>query len=176
MKTTVIVAMVLALLGGAFSCVAQQLDMQCDITPDDPPASAKTRRYGTSSRIPINLTYGELSPAERKRLHARWEHIADGDEPPFPVDGLASIYEATSLAQQVHLVVGKLTLIATVEPDGTVSQVKALGSPSAELTQTVASVLLLTKFKPAVCSGQPCRMDFPLDYEFRVEAPPRRRR
>jgi hypothetical protein len=60
-------------------------------------------------------------------------------------------------------------LIATVEANGEVSSVKAIGSPSPEMTKFASTILLLTKFKPAICSGHPCRMDFPLWYEFQVE-------
>jgi hypothetical protein len=50
-----------------------------------------------------------------------------------------------------------------------VSGVKAWGSPSPEMTKFAASVLLLTRFKPAICGGQKCRMDFPLKYLFIVD-------
>jgi hypothetical protein len=46
------------------------------------------------------------------------------------------------------------------------SEVKAIGSPSPEMTQFAASVLLLTKFKPAICGGQPCKMDYPFRFAF----------
>lgn len=53
-----------------------------------------------------------------------------------------------------------------VGADGKVTEVKAIGSPGAEMVQYAGAVLILTKFKPAVCSGRPCRMEFPLRQYF----------
>ena len=33
----------------------------------------------------------------------------------------------------------------------------------------MANVLLLIKFKPALCQGQPCAMGFPVKVTFKVE-------
>ncbi len=161
-----------ALLGIALlaSCAAPQVNSQYGIKFKDPPIGSHIRRYAVSPQsIPINKSYAELLAAERSKLHEWWERIPEGDEPPFPIEGLKPIYEAVSKAQAKLLVSGDLFLIATVEPDGQVAEVKAIGSPSPEMTKFAAAVLVLTKFKPAVCSGHPCRMEFPLSGKFRVE-------
>jgi hypothetical protein len=41
-------------------------------------------------------------------------------------------------------------------------------SPDPKLTQGVATALMLTKYKPAVCRGQPCQMAYPLRMTFTV--------
>jgi hypothetical protein len=170
MRTTLVLPLVFTLLVGASACGAQQADPQYGIKFTDPPIGSNIRRYAVSpSSIPINRSYGELSAAERAKLHQWWERIPEGDEPPFPIDGLRPIHDAVRQAQSKLLVTGELFLIATVEQDGQVSQVQAVGSPSPEMTKFSATVLVLTKFKPAVCSGHPCRMDFPVRYQFRVE-------
>jgi len=162
-----------ALGGGGlhFPCAAQQAPPpQYGIKFDDPPIGSNIRRYAVGPQsIPINRSYAELSSAERAKLHTWWEQIPDGDEPPFPTEGLKPIHDAVRQAQRRFLVTGELFLIATVEADGKVAGVKAIGSPSPEMTKFAATVLAVTKFKPAVCSGRPCRMDFPLRYLFRVE-------
>jgi hypothetical protein len=143
---------------------------QYGIKHEDPPIGSNIRRYAVSpSPIPINRSYAELNGAERSVLHGWWERIPDGDEPPFPMEGLRPIHEAMRQAQYSLVVTGELFLVATVEPDGQVSAVKTIGSPTAEMTKFAATLLILTKFKPALCSGRPCRMDFPLHYLFRVE-------
>jgi hypothetical protein len=38
-----------------------------------------------------------------------------------------------------------------------------------EQTKSASTILLLTRFKPAICGGRPCRMEFPLLYEFKVQ-------
>ena len=49
------------------------------------------------------------------------------------------------------------------------SEVKAIGSPSPEMAKAAASIILLSKFKPAVCKGEPCKMEFPFTFKFVVE-------
>ena len=62
-----------------------------------------------------------------------------------------------------------MVLVASVATDGTVSEVKAIGSPSPEMAKAAASIILLSKFKPAVCKGEPCKMEFPFTFKFVVE-------
>ncbi len=44
----------------------------------------------------------------------------------------------------------------------TVTKVEAYEVPDPELAKFAASGLLLTKFKPAICKGAPCKMQYPL--------------
>lgn len=156
----------LALVGAA----AQAARPEYGIRADQPPTGSHIQQYDAGMQsIPINRRYEELSPAERSRLNEWWENIPAGDEPPFPIDGLKPIHDAIYKAQKKLLARGKLFLIATVSPDGKVTSVKAIGSPSPEMTRFAASVLVLTKFKPARCSGRPCQMDFPLRYDFLIQ-------
>ncbi|MFZ6801338.1 hypothetical protein [Undibacterium sp. Di24W] len=52
------------------------------------------------SAIPINKTYGELTVEQKATLHGYYDRIELGDEPPFPINGLKSIYEALRKAGQ----------------------------------------------------------------------------
>ena len=45
--------------------------------------------------------------------------------------------------------------------------VSVFESPDPEITRVAASVLMLSKFKPAVCAGRPCAMQFPLEVNLR---------
>ncbi len=121
------------------------------------------------TQVPVNLPYGQLSPKDKATFHANYERIADGDEPPFPRDGLRAVLNPIIQAQAELLVEGDLSLIATIGPDGKVIAVKAIGSPSPEMTRIAAQVLAFTPYKPAVCAGEPCTMDFPLRLKFRLD-------
>jgi hypothetical protein len=159
-----------ALAVGAFPVVAQLPPPETGIRADRPPPGSQIRRQAvTGSRIPINRKYHELTAEQKAIVHGWYESIAPGDEPPFPVDGMKPIHDAVRKAQARLLVTGNLFLVATVEPNGEVSAVKAIGSPSPEMTRVAGSVLLLTKFKPAVCGSVACAMDFPVSYSFRLE-------
>ena len=119
--------------------------------------------------VPINLRYSQFTEAHKAALRSLYESMPPDDEPPFPADGLKPLYDALWRVHHKLLVRGELSLVATVLPDGTVSQVQALQSPDPELTRAAASLLMATPFKPAVCHGQPCRMDYPLRMRFTVK-------
>ena len=127
------------------------------------------RRVATGSTVPLNRRYEEFTADERASVHGWWENIPAGDEPPFPEDGLKPLHEAVAKVVRKLQVPGRLLLVANVAPDGQVSEVKALESTDAETTKYAATILMLTKFKPAKCAGQPCRMDFPVLYTFKVD-------
>lgn len=85
---------------------------------------------------------------------------------PFPAKGLKPVHTAMYKGQQKLGVEGELHLLATVDAQGNVEEVKTYDSPSPEMTQYAAAVVLGTKFKPAICSDMPCRMDFRFSYQF----------
>jgi len=149
-------------------CFAQP-NPQYGIKDPSPPLGSNIRRNITEgSHVPINKTYSELSPEEREAVHRYYEKIETGDEPPFPAEGLQPIHSAVAKAQQKLLVTGQLVLIASVGPNGNVTEVKAIGRPSPEMVQAAGSIVALSKFKPALCKGQPCNMDFPFVFDFKV--------
>jgi hypothetical protein len=121
------------------------------------------------SSIPINRTYGQLTPEQKAVVHALYERIEPGDEPPFPVDGLKPILEAIRKGQSKLLVTGTLTLAADVDSSGDVTKVEVYDNPDPILTKFAASVLMITKFKPAICKGVPCRMQYPFSFVMRVQ-------
>lgn len=159
-----------ALLAAAGHCVAQQAGPEYGIKADDAPTGSHITRYEVSPQaVPINRSYDELSAADRARVHRWWDGIPQGDEPPFPAEGLRAIHDPIRQGNRRLKITGELFLLATIEPDGQVSEVKVLRSPSPDMARFASGVVARTPFKPAVCSGRPCRMDFPLRYEFHVE-------
>ncbi|MCA6215543.1 energy transducer TonB [Ideonella sp. B7] len=122
----------------------------------------------TGSEVALNRTYDQLSEEDKAALNSWWEDIQPGDEPPFPQEGLRAIYDPIRKVQDKLLESGRLSAVATVDDTGHVSSVSVFKSPSNELTQAVARILMLIPFKPAVCGGQPCQMDFPIRLNFTV--------
>jgi hypothetical protein len=163
-------AIVALAMAASLNGVAQTTEPEYAIKQDRPLAGSHIRRDAVRGKaLPINRTYQQLSPEQRALVHSWYESIPPGDEPPFPAEGTKPVHDAVRKGQAKLLVKGELMLIATVEASGEVSSVKALGSSSPEMTKFASTILLLTKFKPAICAGQACKMDFPLWYEFRVE-------
>ena len=115
-----------------------------------------------SSKIPLDKTYSQLTPEQKAEVHAMYESLAPGDEPPFPADGLKSVFVAVRRAQDMLEARGDLYLAVTVGPDGKATKVDNFGKVSKrEMTEFAAQVLLMTKYKPAVCNGAPCTGQFP---------------
>lgn len=149
---------------------AQTSKSEFGIREEEPRTGSMIKRYIVyGSALPVNKRYHEFTPEEKALLNQFYEKIEPGDEPPFPVDGLRPILEAVQKAQAKLLVQGDLILLVEVAANGEPTQVKAIGAPSPEMVNFAASLLLVTKFKPAICSGQPCKMEFPFRYNFRVE-------
>lgn len=121
-----------------------------------------------STKIPFNKRYNELTPEQKAFLLSMYEGFDPEDEPPFPVDGLGPPTRAIVKAQSRLLVTGLLYLIVDVSAEGEATSVSAVGSPSPEMTKFAASVMLLTKFKPAMCAGVPCAQKYPFHLDFSV--------
>ena len=131
--------------------------------------SSSTQSTGTiirkgirwESRIPLNKTYAQLTPAQKEILHAQYENIAPGDEPPFPEKGIKPIFNAISNAQHILQARGELNMTVTVGPDGNAIQVEDFSNVhNAQMREALQNALMLTKYKPAVCNGAPCTMQF----------------
>jgi hypothetical protein len=116
----------------------------------------------SSPGVAINLPYEQLSADEQQRFKASYERLAEGDEPPFPRQGLKALYDPVLKAQSRFAAGGDLFLVALVGADGKVTEVRTYGSPSVEMTRFASELLLITSFKPAVCGGRACAMEFPL--------------
>jgi hypothetical protein len=116
-----------------------------------------------NSKIPLNKTYGELTPEQKEELRAMYESMPADEEPPFPAEGMKPIFNAIKQAQAKLLAKGVLNLAVTVGPDGKPKNVVDLGSTkNPEMTEFAASVLMMTTYKPALCRGKPCESQFPL--------------
>lgn len=120
------------------------------------------------SSIPLNRTYAQLTAKEKAVVHSMYERIEEGDEPPFPLEGLRPILMAIWQGSSRRQVSGTLTLAATVDSQGTVTEVVAYDDPDPVFTKFAASVLMMTKFKPAICKGVPCRMQYPFSFKLTV--------
>jgi hypothetical protein len=113
------------------------------------------------SDIPLNKTYGELTQAQKEALHATYLSLPPSDEPPFPEEGFKPIFNAVKKAQHILQAHGELNMVVTVGPDGKAIKVENFGNvQNPRMINVTQQVLLLTKYKPGVCGGTPCTMQF----------------
>jgi hypothetical protein len=152
------------------AATAQVPAPQYSIKEDQPRTGSHIRKDSVKGfSIPINLSYEQLSAEHKRRVHALYENIADGDEPPFPLAGLVAIYDPLRRAQGRLGDTGELSVVATIDRTGKVQAVKVLKTTSPAMTNFAAQLLMLTQFKPAKCAGEPCVMDFPVSLSMRIE-------
>jgi hypothetical protein len=142
--------------------IGQDTAPQHSIKRAPAPGSLIQRTGATSPDIPLNRRYADLTEGEKAIVRGWYETLKPGDEPPYPERGMRPMVEAMMKFQGRLGFEGELHLDATVGPDGRVSAVKVMRTPDAEMSRLAATVLVDTPFKPALCAGQPCRMDFPV--------------
>jgi outer membrane biosynthesis protein TonB len=171
------ICLLLAASAGAVSVAHAQASVPNESPAFGASATAVTRNFNEAtsetgtiikkevrwdSKIPLNKTYGQLTPEQKDYFHAMYEALKPGDEPPFPLEGIKPIINAINKGQSMMRARGELNLTVTVGPDGKATEVADYGSTrNREMLNYAASILLMTKFKPAVCSGKPCTMQFP---------------
>lgn len=119
------------------------------------------KTIASSQRFPLNKKWSELSEEDRAAFRSQYEDMPDTDEPPYPVDGMASIFRQLSIEAGRAGVYGEFIIDVTVNPEGKGTKVTLVKYSSVAAARVVAYVLVHAKYKPAVCHGKPCTMDFP---------------
>ncbi len=171
----------ISLIVAGFACASTLAHAQAPPGVNESPprssrANAPSRNYNSAtqetgtiikkdirwdSKIPLDKPYGEFTPEQRTALHKMYENLPEGDEPPFPEAGIKPIFNAVRKAQRILQARGELNMAVTVGPDGKATKVEDIGNVyNVQMTELAQQVLLLTKYKPGVCAGQPCTMKF----------------
>jgi Gram-negative bacterial TonB protein C-terminal len=119
-----------------------------------------------SGCYPLNKTYGNFTPEEKAKFQAQYSDMPETDEPPFPAKGMAPILRDVMKLADALRAEGNLSMFVTIDATGAATQISLLKSPSKEFANAVAHILITAKYKPAVCGGQVCTMDFPFRMSF----------
>jgi len=134
-------------------------------TPPKAPAVQLEAAWGLP--LPGDKAYAQLTPEQQRTLKSRYVEMGEGDEPPFPADGLGPLVAAISKAAEVAGgAPGKLEMEVFVNDAGTATKVEVIRTPDPRLVKPAATVAMLTRFKPALCKGRPCAMGFPVSIDF----------
>ena len=116
--------------------------------------------------LPFDKRYSELTQEQQNKFKAHYQDMADEDEPPFPIDGLGSLYKPIIEALNSLRLEGSLDMEVEVDSTGKAKSVTVRKSPGAEITNVAAAALMFHAYKPARCRGKPCTMVFPLSLDF----------
>jgi hypothetical protein len=127
----------------------------------DPPENA-------AGTLPFDRPYSGLTKGQKAQLRSCYVKLGEADEPPYPLEGLRAIYDPMVEAQRYLRVEGEFSANVEVNAEGIATTVAILRTPNKKVTDFVAGVALLTKYKPAVCDGAPCAMGFPIRMEFKI--------
>jgi hypothetical protein len=98
-----------------------------------------------------------------------YENMGPNDEPPYPARGYGKLMRSIVSAGTSMQLEGPVDMGVVIGADGRANQVKVYQSPDAKTTTVIANVLMLEKYKPALCDGKPCIQEFPFAIQFTLE-------
>lgn len=127
----------------------------------------KARQSLWSDGIPFDKAYAQLSAAQQQAVREQYGLLHETDEPPFPANGLGAITAKVNRLLALEIPSGETTVRARVDLHGKADSVVVLNSPSPELGQAIALILMEETFKPGLCNGVACPMVY--KYSLRVE-------
>lgn len=152
-------------------CLAGALVCQAAAAQDAPERRYRLKELTLDSHIPYEYARGVGYPLDRayKRFTERekqafkdfYEPMLPDDEPPFPAEGLKPVIQKLSRLVGLLKIEGEVVLHITINAQGEATGFKVFRATNPQVVEAVAKVFAQTPFKPAVCDGQPCEMDFP---------------
>jgi len=135
-----------------------------------PDTGSRIRRELVRITIPATKPYAELTPEQRQAFRAQFKSLADGDDPPYPVDGLLPVAEQLAFVLADGKVgKGNLFMTVLVGADGQAKSTNVYETPDSRVSREAATVLVKTKYRPGVCAGKPCESEFPFTARFDAE-------
>jgi hypothetical protein len=172
-----VAAALFALACGTAAATCVPDDKLRPILEDSPATGTSIRRaIATTRSVPFDKRYEELTPAQRACLRDAYEAMPDADEPPFPAGGMQVIVGQVASAHSrawkagAALPLGMLEVAVKIDSKGRATAVDVYQAlDDRPFMALIATVLMTTPYKPAVCGGRPCSMSFPLSIRFHAD-------
>jgi hypothetical protein len=133
-------------------------------------ADASIDRIVMRGALPYDRSYEQLTPEQKAVLRAEYDSVGPNDEPPYPKYGLADVADAVSRMSVRDTIEGEVVLTVRVDEHGDAKSVSIYKTPDTRLSNLVALMVTRSKFKPGLCEGRPCAMDYVFKYYFKVSA------
>jgi len=105
----------------------------------------------------LSLRYDQFTPEQKRYYNSAYPALEDGDEPPFPLNGLADIVKVVRAVQQTYRVEGAIDVYVLVDSQGKAITVRTTGRVTPEARHAIAVAAGIVPYKPALCAGQPCQ-------------------
>jgi hypothetical protein len=173
MRSTLI--LITALLVSPAPLLASAAPMSAQLAPA-PKLNYKEETAGTGTRIrretlleswlPLNQTYAQMSSEYQRKLRGVYANMPDDDEPPFPLRGLGPSIEQLRKVHSLIGGLGEMKLILSVDEQGNVGDVSVYSASNERMAYYGAILLSKEKFKPGLCHGVPCAMEFMYRFEY----------
>ena len=132
---------------------------------DDANVGTLLKKTIVKSSLPTNVGWDGLTPEQKAQFSNRYPALEPGDEPPYPVHGLAEFDKVILAAAGKFNARGLLRMNVLVGADGRAKEVRRIGNFDDEVVRYVAAAATALRYKPAVCHGQPCEMLYPISME-----------
>ncbi len=127
------------------------------------------RKTAIGLPVPFKKAYAELTPAEQWLVKKEYPILQERDEPPYPLGGAAAIAQSFVEAQRSLQTDAEFRLNVLIAADGKPTTAEIIKAPTPELGRLAATILLLAKYKPAICAGKPCAMRYPVHFKLTME-------
>ncbi|MGV7211242.1 MORN repeat-containing protein [Oxalobacteraceae bacterium A2-2] len=138
-----------------------------DIKEDSPRTGSNLRSDAARGyQVPPDKSYADLTPEQQQLVRQPYAILQAGDAPPYPVGGMVELSRALSRLGGQMRGRGMLQAQVWVDENGAPQRTAILEAPDKEFGDMVARVLLLVKYTPGRCAGQPCAMAVPFKYMF----------
>lgn len=138
---------------------------------DVPETGSNISRVAMTWPVTLNSTYSELAPDERALVRSDYVQLGANDEPPYPLYGMLPVLREMQTIRLATTDDGKVSLIVRVDAQGVPHGFAVLRAPDVGVAKAFGFVLMHTRFKPAMCAGQPCESDFAFRYDFSHRRP-----
>lgn len=166
MKAHSIASLILAITLSFFSSLASAQEMFKLYSETG--TGSRLRSTEVVSPVPFDKAYADLNDAQKEHVKLNYPGMPEGDVPPYPLTGTASIYRPiidvrSSLKKSATT--GTLMVVAMIDESGSVEDLKIYKSPSKSMSKIASTIIFDTKFTPASCNGSPCKMEFLFEYE-----------
>lgn len=127
-------------------------------------------RTAVNAYLPPGATWEALTDVQKNTVRANYPALEAGDEPPFPARGEGPLLKAVSMINdKLGAESGYLGVNVLVGKDGQAIRVTTYGQPSPQLVKAISTLVMLERYKPALCRGEPCEMIYPVHFNFSVE-------
>lgn len=139
------------------------------LNSDEPRTGSHIAEHAATGYGPLDATWEQLTPGQQNLVKSFYQTLDDGDDPPYPLHGTRKLYADIIKLRHIKKfrgVEGRLLMYVRVGKDGKPQSVTGFGKLDPEFVRYAGSVLMLQEFKPASCHGEPCEMNYPINFSF----------